>query len=134
MNHWTDPMMRGIFDHPAAPPPTPAPHHANDLGARLAHLETHTIWSAWNAQRVEMESRARAEDIRACLRDLHMRMTTQEGITLNRGTPYMTKWLADLFGSPRQALQTIIGLLAIAGVLTGKLTLSEASKMVFGGS
>lgn len=131
MYHWTDPTSRGVFDHPWAPPPTPAPHYANDVQARVAHLETHTRWSAWNAQRVEMESLARAEDIKACLRDLHVRMTAQEGATQASGG-YMKKWLGDLFGSPRQALQTIIGLLAVIGVLTGKLTLGDALKAVSG--
>lgn len=97
----------------------------------MARMESHASWAAWNTQRMEMESLARADDIKDFLRHLVVRVEKQER-AVSAGSGFMKKWLSDLFGTPRQAVQTIIGLLAITGVLSGKITLGEAINTVGG--
>lgn len=63
MQHWEDPRERGLFAHPAAPPPRPSPPYANDLGARLARVEEHLYFGAIDRRRIEEESRLRAKDL-----------------------------------------------------------------------
>lgn len=67
MEHWLDPHSRGAYHHPAAAPPTPHPHHANDLSARLARVEEHLQFGAYDRSRVEMESRERARELGAAI-------------------------------------------------------------------
>lgn len=61
--HWMDPRSRGLWDHPAASPPTPRPRESNDLASRVSQLEVHQQWATHNAARVEHESRLRARDL-----------------------------------------------------------------------
>lgn len=131
MRHWIDPMDRGIYDHPAAPPPTPKPHHSNDLNARVAGLESHIHWSAWDRQRVETESRARAADI---IRELEMvvgRISALETIIQpieRRGRAFAL--IQDLAGSVDRFAKTAIGVALIWAVLKGWLTPEQAKSLI----
>lgn len=76
--HWIDPDQRGLFSHPHAAPPPPSHRDSNDIGARLARMEEHVNFQAWNARRVEQESRMRADDILYGLTKLSQRSQALE--------------------------------------------------------
>lgn len=123
MNHWVDPDKRGLYDHPHAPPPPPAHHASNDLGTRLARVEEHINFQAWNHRRSEHESRLRAEDIVAGMATLSRRILAIEQTAKSRRylRQTMQGWAtsASIFG--RYAAAAVLGLL----LLTGKASLEN---------
>lgn len=120
MQHWIDPRSRGIYDHPAAPPPVPKPHHANDHGARIAIIESHIHWSAWDRHRVEAESRARADDIVAHLAAAIGRISSIETKLAEKGR--LAAVTHELIGSVDRLAKTSLGAFLIWAVIKGWLT------------
>lgn len=78
MHHWLDPVDRGVLHHPAAPPPLPRHRAENSLSERLARLEEHTHFAAWDRRRIEEESRARGHDLKAMIDATNARISPME--------------------------------------------------------
>ena len=74
MSHWIDPIRRGVYEHPAAPPPEPRHHSQNGIPERMARLEEHISFAAWDRRRSEAESLQRAQDLADSIRALHVRI------------------------------------------------------------
>ena len=129
MQHWTDPEHRGLYNHPSASPPPPAHHNQNDVSSRLARVEEHLNFGAWNLRRVETESRMRATDLINGLAELGRRLAPIERrihsdmqsrkATRRIGTSLMS-WLKYL----------IAGILTLL-MLTGKASI-EHVKIILG--
>ncbi len=120
MHHWVDPASRGIYDHPAAPPPRPFPQNANDVGARLARVEEHINFSASNQHRIEMESRLRAKDLASGIGGLDARITVLER---DRHTRKHMLRLMGIFGRSAHVFVKFL----IAGILGTLLLTGKAS-------
>jgi len=67
-DHWMTPESRGIYEQAESMPPPPQSHTTDDIGARMARLQEHIQWRAWDTRRVEMESFRRAADIVGLIR------------------------------------------------------------------
>ena len=133
MMHWTDPEQRGVYEHPSAHPP-PASHRSqNDLASRLARVEEHLNFGAWNLRRVETDGRLRDTDIirglRDGLRDINRRLMPIEKQFL--ASSHVRKATRRMGISILSWLRYLIaGVLAIL-MLTGKASL-EHVKLILG--
>ena len=128
MNHWIDPDHRGLYDHPHAPPPKPAHHAANDIGTRLARMEEHVNFQAWNQRRVEHESRSRAEDIVAGITALSRRLLVIEQTDKSRKHLHKTMrlWGTSAGSFVRYVAAAGLGLL----LLTGKASMENVKFLI----
>lgn len=117
MSHWTDPERRGLYDHPHAPPPPPAHHAANDHGSRLARVEEHLNFQAWNQRRAEQESRMRDEDAVEGMTAISWRVTMLEQAAQSRDhlRQTLTRWTTSAAVFARYAAAAVIGLLLLMG-------------------
>ena len=129
MNHWIDPDRRGLYDHPHAPPPRPAHHAANDHGSRLARLEEHINFQAWNQRRAETELRMMADDLADGMTVLSSRVLVIEQSDKSRKHMHKTirLWGTSASAFVRYAVAGALGLL----LLTGKASL-ETVKFLMG--
>lgn len=126
-HHWTDPRTRGLYDHPAALPPRPSHRAANNLGERLARVETHLEWGARDRFRIEQEARERARDVALALTTLAQEMQpVREFVATFRSALAMMQilsaWVLALAKFGGAAL--IIWL-----ALAGKLSLEQAQSI-----
>lgn len=117
MNHWIDPDHRGLYDHPHAPPPRPAHHAANDHGTRLARMEEHVNFQAWNHRRAEQELRMMADDMAAGMTALSRRVLTIEQSDKSRKHLHKTMRLWGISAGKfvRYAAAGVLALLMLTG-------------------
>lgn len=120
MHHWVDPRLRGVYEHPAAPPPRPSHHAANDLGSRLARVEEHIQFSAHDRQRIEGESRMRARDLATAMDSLDDRMTKVEQVLHTRQHMWRLAAISasTVKGFARYVIVALLGGLLLTGHAT----------------
>lgn len=124
MRHWMDPSSRGVYEHPAAVPPRPAHHAANDLGARLARLEEHNYFAALDRSRIENESRMRAKDLADGIEGLDTRLAVMEQERHTRRTIWK---MAGIFSTSASAfVKYLVAAILALLVLTGKASIDVA--------
>lgn len=137
MSHWTDPISRGVWQHPAAIPPHPQPLGANNLDTRMARVEYHQEWSTFNAARVERESRERAFDLKEKQDELDRRVQSLERDRHVRKVMWkQAKILSTSFGG---FVRYLIGLALLGLVLTGRADVEAIKEIketisLFGGT
>ena len=114
---WTDPVMRGVYADPVAHPPPPAPRNSNDYGARLARVEEHLNFRAWDQRRIEQESRFRARDLAQALMAVDTRLGSieQEALTRQQVRQRMRNSLSLAAQLVRYGIAALFGLLLITG-------------------
>ncbi len=81
---WMDPVIRGVYADQAAEPPIPAHRSLNDYGSRLARMEEHQNFRAWDQRRIEQESRLRARDLAQAIMALEGRVGSIEQVALTQ--------------------------------------------------
>lgn len=137
MNHWADPISRGVYTHPHAIPPPPSHPRANDLSARLARVEEHIHHSALDRVRIEQESRLRARDLGLGVSGLHHRLSLLEQERHTRREVSRLAWtfaksaivLAKWLGAAILALLYVKGAISAEGlkIMLGALGLPSGS-------
>lgn len=114
---------RGLYDHPAARPPTPRPATSNDISARVARIEEHIQFAAYDRHRVEVESRRRGMDNAEAISGLATRTTALEAwrqTQIDRSAV-----LISLISGSRQAVQYAMAIILFALLALGKLTVAD---------
>lgn len=128
MHHWTDPISRGVYDHPGAMPPLPRPRETNDIAIRVRLLEEHNQFTHYDRTRIERESKDRARDLIAAIAELREEMEPLLTYQLRRAhraemIASMASWSAWLGKS---------GLIALLVLGTVKGWLSPDQAKLFG--
>lgn len=123
MHHWMDPLLRGVYDHPAAVPPPPRPTTANDIPTRVTRLEEHQQFQAQNIIRVEHGSLMRAKDIGEAITGFHQRLTILEQERHTRRAMTRMAWTSAKSASAF-AKYGAAGILAIL-LMAGKIDLES---------
>lgn len=135
MHHWMDPQTRGVYTHPAAQPPRPQSHASNDLGTRLARVEEHLSFGAWNRDRIEREAQQRDRDLGAGItgletvqEDHEKRLQTLEQDRHTRST--ILSLLDTARGSVGVLVQFVVAVLATALLLTGNANVVKIKELL----
>jgi len=135
IKHWMDARERGIWDHPAADPPQPRHRNDNDVGTRLARVEEHLQFGAFNSRRVEEESRLRAKDLGEGLEVVSARMDDIEekvqSLEQDRLTQQSILALASTFWtSARDLIKYALAIILTAMVVTGGASVDKVKSIL----